>query len=158
VALFPFNNKKEGYMLKLIGLIAIAVATSGCSTTAIAPSKAVMAKSENLYSYQTIAPGNDATMVVTRDSGFMGRGCANGFFINGKLAAKLDVEETANFNLPSGTYLVGHGPVEGRGLCGFAGKPRLRERETAIKPMETKRFRLFIDQDGNFDILPTSLQ
>ena len=55
---------------------------------------------------------------------------------------------------PSGNILVG-ASIQGKGLCSF-NAPR-REREFTLNNGEKKVFRLFIDQNGNTDILPTTI-
>ena len=136
-------------------LLLVFVVLSGCSTTTVSSLTAIPVKPDSLFSNQTKDDMHNATLVVTRDSGFIGSGCSLTFFINGERAAKIDPGETAKFYVQSGSVIMGVG-VEGRALCGVNPYPK-RERETVIRQNETKWFRLFTDQDVNLDVLPTSL-
>ncbi|MGB7195442.1 MAG: hypothetical protein WBD81_18470 [Collimonas pratensis] len=143
-------------MRRVAVAIVLGFALSGCSTTMTSPNEATSINPERVLKYGSKTSEADAHIVVTRDSGAIGSGCLTGFFINGSLVAKFDVRESANFYLPSGQYIFGYGFVKGRGLCAVDRSSTIRERETVLAAGETKRFRLFIDQDSNTDILPVS--
>ena len=138
-------------MRRFIGLLVLAIVLAGCSTSQTSEADVLVAKPENLYAYQEKTVENNSTIIVTRDSGLIGVGGAFAFYLNGKLVARLYRQERAVFYVPSGEFLLGYGSVGGLVKDG----PRI-ERETILKAGETKRFRLFIDQDGNMDIRPSS--
>ncbi|WP_414878790.1 hypothetical protein [Pseudomonas sp. IT-P100] len=140
----------------LIGVFALAVLT-GCSTSPLSSENAKAVPVERLLQYQEKSAKNDATVVVTRDSGLMmGGGCHLGFFVDGKLSARLSPGETAKFYVPSGERLLGMGSdPKGNGLCAIS-SVALREVNATLTPGVVKRFRILGDQTGGFTITPTS--
>lgn len=143
-------------MREIIVAIGVMLVLGGCSTTTTAPSDALPIQPERVFAYGAKVSDADSHIIVTRDDGKIGSGCLTGFFINGKLAAKFEIKERADFYLPSGDYILGYGFVEGKGLCAFSWGMGRRDRETILRSGETKLFRLFMDQDANVDILPMS--
>jgi hypothetical protein len=133
--------------------VGLMMALSGCitSTTETRENDVIAAKAENLYSYQEKKLENDATIIVTRDSGALGTGTAFGFYIDGKLAGKFYKQERAEFHVVSGRYILGYG-IDGGWL---KNGPR-KEIETILYPGERKYFRLSMDQNSNMDIFPVS--
>lgn len=139
-------------MHKILILLAASVIFVGCATTPIAPTVAKPAPNERILAFQQKTPSTTATLIVTRDEGFIGGGCYYSLFINGTLAARLDVGETSRFFLAPGEILlrVGRDP-QGKGLCS-AGQEYWTQRETILRPGEIKYFRLLIDANGATDI------
>ncbi|MEH3538953.1 hypothetical protein POV94_23540, partial [Enterobacter roggenkampii] len=90
---------------------------------------------------------------IIRDKGFVAGGCAITTYINGKYLAELDTGEKVTAFLNPGDVLVGAG-FAGKGLCNGAPK---KEREFSIKENDPRALRIFIDQSGNVDILPMSI-
>ncbi|MEX3986016.1 hypothetical protein AB4Y45_44915 [Paraburkholderia sp. EG287A] len=133
--------------------LAGAIALTGCASEPMSLTSATKAPSERVTAYQTVPPGIDSGMlVITRDSGFTGGACFYAVSINGKLAARLDTGETARFIVPAGEVLLRSGrDPQGKGLCSLV-KGEWTQRETALKPGETKLFRLSIDMNGKTDI------
>ena len=132
-------------------LLLCALAVGGCATTLTPTSTATQVPPERLIAFQAAA-SDSGTIVVTRDVGFIGKGCSNGFMINGELAARFAAGETATFHVPSGKLLFRSGSdPQGRGLCS-GGKDNWTQRESWIKPGETKRFRLTLSSEGQPDI------
>ena len=140
-------------MQKGILAVGLTMALSGCitSTTETGERDVIAAKSENLYAFQERKSENDATIVVTRDSGALGTGTAFGFYIDGKLAGKFYRQERAEFHVASGRYILGYG-IE----SGLLKKGPRKEIETILSPGEKKYFRLSMDQDSNMNISPVS--
>lgn len=138
------------YIVIVLGLL-----IGGCSTTPQALSEAKKAPSNRLYSHQQKPNADAGTIVVTRDAGVLGSACYSYLAINGEMSARLDVGETAAFYVPPGETLlkVGRDPM-GKGLCGLESKA-WTQRETTIRPHETKYFRLTTDTNGKSDIQRT---
>ena len=110
------------------------------------------AAADRLLAFQEKPTGASATLVVTRDKGFWGSGCYYSLAINGTLAARLDVAETARFYLAPGEILLRSGrDPSGKALCSLD-QQEWTQRETILKPDETKYFRLSIDRNGKTDI------
>jgi predicted component of type VI protein secretion system len=132
----------------------IAITLSGCATTPVSPSTAKQVPRDRLIAFQERTPENSATLVVTRDEGFVGSACYLSFVVNGTHAARFDVAETAEFHVAPGEQLLRVGvDLMGQMLCGGpAGKDYWTQRETVIRPGETKFFRLTIDANGGMDI------
>ena len=144
-------------MHKILILLAASVLFVGCATTPIAPTVAKPAPNERILAFQQKNPSTTATLIVTRDEGFIVGGCYCSLFINGTLAARLDVGETSRFFLDPGDILlrVGRDP-QGKGLCS-AGQDYWTQRETILRPGEIKYFRLLIDANGATDIQRSEL-
>jgi hypothetical protein len=128
------------------------VALAGCNTAPTSPGEARAALSDRLLDFQDITPARNATIVVTRDQGFLGSGCYYAVSINGSLAARLNSGERAQFHVEPGEVLlkVGRDPF-GRGLCGLD-KDEWTQRETILRPGEVKQFRLLLMDNGKADI------
>ena len=125
---------------------------AGCASEPTPATTAKAAPSNRLLAFQDSNAEHAGTLVVTRDTGFGGSGCFYAVSINGTLAARLDVGETSRFFVSPGEALlrVGRDP-QGRGLCAFA-KSEWTQRETVLRPDETKYFRLSIDANGKTDV------
>jgi hypothetical protein len=136
----------------LIALLTTSFGWGGCATTPVAPSAATQVPSDRLLAFQEKTDATNATLVITRDHGFVGSACYLSVAIDGTLAARLAVEETARFYVKPGEVLlrVGRDP-EGQGLCAF-GQGDWTQRETIVRQGETKYFRLSIDANGKKDI------
>lgn len=140
----------------MIARIAFAVATlsalAGCATRPTDLSRAVPVPAERVLYTAPQSATNTAKLVVARDDGFIGGGCFTAFFLNGQLAARFDLGEVATFTVPAGEALLGAGrDPQGKGLCAFD-RDNKRQRETILRPGETKSFRLSMDADGEMDI------
>ncbi|MRW93739.1 hypothetical protein GJ699_27465 [Duganella sp. FT80W] len=99
-----------------------------------------------------VQSGTTGTLVVTRDTGFMGGGCYLSVSLNGTLAARLDVSEKSTFFVPQGEVLIRAGrDPEGKAFSS-TNQDNWTQRETIIKAGETKYFRLSIDANGKPDI------
>ena len=126
---------------------------SACATT---PTPSVLAKPvpvERLLALQKPGQSTTAKVVVSRDQGYVGSACLLAFYIDGAIAARIDVGERATFFVRPGEVLlkVGWDP-QGRGLCSF-GSDNWTQRETVMKPEESKSFRLTIDQNAKLDVI-----
>ena len=142
-------------MRQRIALLLCAAATlAGCATTALPPTQAVPVPRERLL-YAAPA-GSDAHLVVVRDQGFMGAGCYYALYINRNLAARLAPGEVARFAVPSGEVLLAAGrDPTGQGLCSSQIDTTYNQRETVLKPGQTKAFRLAIGVSGGVDVMPS---
>ena len=128
----------------LVVLATLIFVITGCATTPVSPSTAKPVASDRLFAFQERTQTTNATVVVTRDKGFLGSGCYLSFFLSGTHAARFDVGETAQFHVEPGEILLRSGPdLMGQGLCGF-GQDYWMQRETTLRAGETKHFRLSI--------------
>lgn len=135
-------------------LLSVFVCTTlaGCATTPVPLSQAKQVPADRLLAFQGGITGPSAKLSVTRDAGFLGGGCYLALVINGKLAARFDTGEVANFDIAPGEVLlrVGGDPL-GKGMCAIGQSNYWTQRETILHPDETKYFRLTIS-DGGMDI------
>lgn len=139
-------------MKKLMVMSIVAAALTGCATTPISSTVAKPAPIERLLAFQTPLSEPAGILTVTRDVGHTGSACFYAISINGTLAARLEPGEKASFHVPSGEILMRSGSdPQGKGLCGFD-KDFWTQRETQLKPGETKYFRMSINADGITDI------
>jgi hypothetical protein len=130
-------------------LVAASMLLASCSTTPT--NEPVAAPAERVASLPD--PGSaSGTITFVRDSGFTGRACNVGVFVNQALVARLAAAETATFKVPSGEVLlkVGRDPA-GRGLCAVNGE-EWTQRETSLKAGEHKTFRVTIDGSMRADV------
>ncbi|MBS0584028.1 MAG: hypothetical protein JSS42_13095 [Proteobacteria bacterium] len=130
---------------------AIAITIVACTTTPTKSSESKPVPPEYVY----LSGEGESTIIVTRDSGFLGSGCQYGLVIDGKAAADFKTGETATFRIASGDHILGIGASKDPALlCRI--RPTIN-RETALKPGQVKRFRITImaGSDGA-DILPVA--
>lgn len=141
-------------MKRIIAACAV-LALTGCMTQPPRADQIREPSPDRLLAYQSVSDG-DATIVVTRDVGFSGGGCYAAVFIDGKVVAKLDTGERATFYVPSGPRILGAWNT-GAALCGYReGKDR-KEVDAAVKPGETRKFRITINPNAGLEINPTTL-
>lgn len=140
---------KKSVLFILLPLILI---IPGCATVPISSNSATPAPLDRILYYSDKTPKTTSTIVVTRDVGYMGSACFYALMINGQLAARFGVGEKATFYVEPGEILlrVGRDP-QGKGLCGTM-QDDWTQRETIMRPGETKYFRLSIDANGKTDI------
>jgi hypothetical protein len=140
--------------MKRIAAALVGMLLAGCATHAPKPNEIRPVPSDRALAFQEVT-GGDATLVVTRDKGFMGSGCFLAVYIDGKEAARLDTGEKAIFHVPAGHHVLGTWNA-GKALCGYReGKDR-READASLNPGETRKFRILID-GGGLKLEPTSL-
>jgi len=130
--------------MKLILGVLVAALITGCATSPIPSDKARQAPSERVDGYQKPVPGG-SSLVVTRDTGFLGGGCFATIFLNGEPVAKLDTGKKAVFQVPSGEWLLG-AALDGSALC--AANPERMETSVVLKQGQQKKFRVFLPAGG----------
>ncbi|EDW8118116.1 hypothetical protein A9G83_000670 [Salmonella enterica subsp. enterica serovar Sundsvall] len=135
-------------MRKIILVLALAALTA-CSTTPVDPATAREVPADKAFEQQP----STVPVTVVRDSGMVAGACSITTFINGKKVAELETKEKVKAFVKPGAIIVGAGFM-GKGLC--SGAPR-KEREFVVQDGQPRTLRVFIDQSGNVDILPTTL-
>ena len=133
-------------------LLVLTVAVYGCATTPVPVREAKPIEASRLVAFTSIPATPHGILKAYRDVGFLGGGCYYALSVNGILAARLGVGETATLYVPTGELLlrVGRDP-RGGGLCGFD-QDNWTQRETSFRPDEVKNFRLSIDANGKLDV------
>jgi hypothetical protein len=118
--------------LALVGVAAFLLVMAGCASTPTSLIDAKQVPGERLLALQDATPDRSATLVVTRDQGFVGGGCYFSFLVNGAHAARFDVGESARFYVAPGEVLLRAGrDLMGQGLCGL-GKEYWTQREVEL--------------------------
>lgn len=135
--------------MKKIIITLLAIGLAGCSTEPVLPKNAKEVQASFEFQQKPKTTG----VTIIRDKGYVGSACSITAYINGKRLAELETGEKVIAYVPAGEVIVGAGFV-GRGLC--SGSPR-KEREFIVKDNQARLLRIFIDQSGNVDILPTTL-
>lgn len=135
-------------MKKLLVAITL-LALAGCSTEPVLPQQA----KEVIASKEFQQKPNTIPVTIIRDKGFVAGGCAITSYVNGNPLAQLETGEKVIAYIPVGEIVVGAG-FAGKGLC--SGAPK-KEREFLIKENTPRVLRIFIDQSGNVDILPMTI-
>jgi len=139
-------------MRTLITAVALAM-LGGCAAPPTV-GEAVPAPGSRLLTLQTEDHGKDATVTVVRESAIQAGHCFFGVFIDGKLVARLDNNEKANFHVKPGRRLIGVGSdPKGVGPC--SGNTQFkREVATWIEVGESQTFRIAFQP--MLDIRPSS--
>jgi len=140
----------------LVGTLAVAL-LAGCSTAPVSSGDASLVPESRVLGYQAAVNGG-ATLVVTRDTGWMaGGGCYAAVLLDGRVAARMGTGEIVKLHVPSGRHIVGiSGDAEGGGMCGMQVGQPVKESATDLKPGETQKYRISGDTNG-LDIRPTSM-
>ena len=137
--------------MKLLSLLFLLLA--GCSTTLVTPSSAVNAPDNRILAYQNDTGKSGGSIIVVRDSGFVGKTCLNSIYINGTLSARLAVAEKARFSVGSGnvTMTAGKDPY-GNNMCQMHQGDAITQTFT-LGAGETRSFRLSIDSGGRLRLV-----
>lgn len=135
--------------MKKIIIALLSIGLIGCSTKPVSPQNAKEVQPASQFQQKP----NTTGVTIIRDKGFISGGCAITSYINGVRLAELQTGEKVTAYLPAGEVNVGAG-FAGRGLC--SGPPK-KEREFIIKGNQPRVLRIFIDQSGNVDILPMTI-
>jgi hypothetical protein len=137
-------------LLALLPLIVLTV--SGCSSVPVSIKEAKQVSADRLMSFQTSDTGRTATLTVVRDGG-KALLCTYGLWINQKLAARINTREFAVFQIEAGDILLRVGPDPDGGGAALCGGKNYIARETFMKPMDKKAFRVSFDNNGVMDIV-----
>lgn len=116
----------------------------GCASTPVNTSTAKKIPDERHLAFKPTP--KSPNLVIFRDEGFAGSGCYLGFYIDGKLAARIDTGEYAEFYVESGKRILERNfDPQGRGLCGMGGGGQAAQQGTIIRDGEIKKLRLIYD-------------
>ncbi|KAA8731014.1 hypothetical protein F4V57_14270 [Acinetobacter qingfengensis] len=134
--------------MKKILLMCLVVGLVGCVTAPVQNNERKPLSNDRILSYKEKTEINNSKIIVTRDSGFLGGGCYYGFWVDGKLTARFDTRETAEFFIPEGERVLraGRDPY-GKGLCAVD-QSNWTQIETIVSPEKAKTFRLSLDLNG----------
>lgn len=143
-------------MNNILVISVIVFLSAACSSTPVSSSQAKPVPATRLLAFDAPHENINSKIIVTRDAGYAGSACFAAFSINGKLAARYGVAETATFYVQPGEAVLGYtfNDPEGSTLCNLGAEDRWIQRETVLRPGETKYFRLTLEVDsGSLDII-----
>lgn len=141
--------------MKLFVGLAVVMALAGCVTSQVPAGKAKPVPKDRSLSFQSKPSEPYGTILVTRDTGFLGGGCLLAVHVDGRLAARIDTGEVIGFFVPAGDHLVGMGiDKSGGGMCSWT--DMFKEQSASLKAGQVKRFRIGGDSQAGLDIRPSS--
>ncbi len=154
-ATVPPNQKRGNDMRILIAAVAVAMLV-GCSTSQVSADKAKPVPTDRVLAFSKKPSGPHGTIVVTRDTGFVGGACYVGVLVDGTFSARIDTGEVVRLYVPTGEHLIGlSGDERSGGTCGW-GSLR-KEQSTIVQDGSVKKFRIGGDTQVGLDIRPTSM-
>lgn len=142
--------------MKYAVAVAALVLLAACSSTPPRPDQVKMVPPDRVLGLQAASDGS-ATLVVTRDNGFVQGGCYMGVFVDGTMVAKLGNGERAQFYVSPGDHVLGTWNT-GSGLCSFGDGENRREVNAAFRSGETRRFRVSVNNMSGVEITPTTFE
>ena len=133
----------------LRSLVAI-LSLTACATTPISVEQASTVPASRILATQMLAPApHTASLVIKRDSGFMGSACTMRIFVDGVPVADLDTAEKVEVFVPLGEHIVG---VTSNGICGGG----TAEAAVVVAPERQKILRIASGQSGDIYLQPTA--
>lgn len=131
----------------IIGMVCLGIA--GCSTTPVSPKDAKEVPAAIKYQKHD----GSVPLTIIRDKGMVAGACEITAYIDGEQVANLDRGEKVVAYVTPGEIVIGAGFI-GSGLCSG---PERKERSFNIVDSKPRNFRIFIDQNANVDILPSTV-
>jgi hypothetical protein len=129
----------------------------GCSTDLVPAGAAIPVPNDRIMGFQN-AVIDGGTVVVTRDTGWIGGACNISILINGKVAARISTGESVGFKVSAGSYVIGiSGDPMGKGTCSILANSMLKESFAEVKQGGTVRFRISGDISNGMDLRATSM-
>lgn len=142
--------------MRIILISLLLAFTAGCSTSPVAFDEAKPVPKDRVFAFSSKPATPYGTIVVARDTGFIGGGCFVAIHVDGKVVARIDTGEVASFYLPVGDHLVGLGiDKQGGGMCSWTNS--LKEQSASLIEGQSKRFRIGGDTQVGLDIRPSSI-
>jgi hypothetical protein len=123
---------------------------SACATTPITIQQASDVPSSRILAAQWLAQGPyTGSLIVKRDSGFMGSACTIRVFIDAVPVADLAIAEKVEIFVPLGEHIVG---VTANGICGGGAA----EASVVIAPERQRILRIASGQSGDIYLQPSA--
>lgn len=150
---WQLKTKLWGNMNRLL-ILSSAVFLTACSTKNVNFEDAVFVDNARNYSQDLPSEikGNEARLIVTRDSGFFGSACSLSIYINEFQLAELEPSEKVLLKLKENDYIL---TVSGNGKA-FCGSDNWDAYEVSIDKGQTKKLRVGGDINKGFYIRPTA--
>ncbi|WP_312300486.1 3-isopropylmalate dehydratase [Stutzerimonas nitrititolerans] len=138
--------------MRLILALTSLLSLTACSSWQPDAEDIVPVPADRVLAYQQSVE-HSGEVVVTRDFGWRGGGCYIALMIDRELAARVHVGEVVRLQVPAGQRIVSIGtdPLDDT-LCG---KLRLRREKLAqVEAGQTLEYRIIVDNQIGFDIVP----
>lgn len=139
-----------GSSIKLLTLLLMVAVLPGCATTPIGGNQANNIPAERHLRFKNQS-SDTASVIVTRDTGFMSAACATRVFVNGELAAYVRAGERVTLNISAGEIILGAQPD---GICAGG----LVEIEAKLQAGRIIRYRIAYDHNGSLGLYRTAVQ
>ncbi len=121
-----------------------------CATSPVSVQHASSVSSSHFLAPQWASPSpNTGLLIVTRDSGLMGAGCAVRLYVDAIPAADLEASEKVELFIEVGEHVVGVTP---RGICGGG----TASTEVVVRADRQKVLRIGSGQSGDLTIQPSA--
>jgi len=131
--------------MKWIVIVFAPVILSGCATHPVTTSQATATKATKWGSPKE----GYGTLIVKRDSGFLGKACSAGVYVDGERVGSLGTSEKVTVYLPPGEHLIG---ARNGTICGGA----VSETAVVLTAQGHKTYRIAISDGGDIKIQPTA--
>jgi hypothetical protein len=141
---------KGGDMQKTLLAGVLLLAISGCATEPMTTSVGALVPANRIFVAELAKPATGkASVVVKRDTGFMGGGCEFRLFVDGKPFADIGYGEKVQIHLQPGEHILG---ARSNGIC-MAGDA---ESATVLVAGQTRMYRIGIGSGGELRLQPTA--
>lgn len=136
-------------MKKVIMLLAI-LGLAGCATKPVSNEQAKDVPSKQIIDASLFTKNeNGGTVIIKRDSGFMGSACMTRVYVDGKEIADLDVEQKITIHPEVGDHIFSAWP---KGVCGGG----MSEQSGKVTESKVLMYRIGYGTNGDFGIYPTA--
>ncbi|CAK2159594.1 Lipoprotein [Vibrio crassostreae] len=130
--------------------VILLIVLSACATTPVSNSSAKLAPSVQVlsdnYSFRT---NSSATLIIKRDSGFMGSTCNSRIHVDGNPVVDLGTTEYLELYLDEGLHILSAQP---NGICAGG----LSEIAIDLKAGKTSNYRVGMGTNGDYFLVPTA--
>jgi type IV pilus biogenesis protein CpaD/CtpE len=136
--------------MKRIAIVLAAAALAGCASGPIATSDATPIPVERILNAELTKPKQGAgSVILKRDTGFVGAACTLRIFANGKPYAEILPGEKIQIYLDAGDHILG---ATGTTLC----SGQITEAPVTIKPGQTQTYLLGFGAGTDVKLHPTA--
>lgn len=120
---------------------------SACTTTPVSTVDAVDVPMSRVLDPSVMSrQPNDGAILVKRDSGVFGIGCAHRIHVDGKPTVDIRTSEKFTINLPEGEHMIGVGGASA--VCGGSSSVNLEVKAT-VRPNVTQVLRTGVSASGS---------
>jgi gamma-glutamylcysteine synthetase len=132
-------------------MIALVLILTGCATTPLTINQATAVPGSRVLAPQFLAPAsNTGSLIVKRDSGFMGSACTIRVFLDAVPVADMNPAEKVELFVPLGEHSVV--ATAANGICGGG----ISEAAVVIMPERQRILRIAAGQSGDILLQPSA--